>query len=391
MVVLMILSELSAWQMKRMQKAEEYASKKEEELMQLEEPFSVEVRPQLFDLAHRLLCHVLSTWVAAPASPSSETVEETKREDADLCESEFDQEVESTLSVDLYNMLLHSFGELGAALGELGYLGSSEQNRRPTFTPDVMCVSILQIITSNIRRLVLSRVDPAEVGIATLTSLGQADLFSAPPALQPMVTTLEQLIALGTKRSDKFFPLSLKAAAAVEVGMEAFYPSAHQRTTLLRSRMGKGATLEVQVRWPVQERDQEDPRYERLILMLQFECIRMGFTHAIRGRWQFFMHLIVEVPALQDTEDVLHTHFASCIQQAGFSSWQVVAGAQEISINLQRHLHWNRVEKMSHDSGSGWIRVYPRDVARFDDVLTDVDLFLADHDKRYAAKTAARP
>jgi hypothetical protein len=195
------------------------------------------------------------------------------------------------------------------------------------------------------------------------------------------VSSLEQLISLGTKRSDPFFPVSLKAAAAMEVGTEAFYPSAHQRTKVLASRMGKGATLEVQVRWPVQERDQEDPRYERLLLMLQFECIKLGIQHAIRGSWHFFMHLVVEVPSDRNTEEVLTQHFAPCIQRAGFSSWQVAAGAQELAINLQRHLHWNRVEKMSQDSGAGWIRVYPGDVAAYDEVLTDVEVFLAEHGK----------
>ncbi|KAJ0408373.1 hypothetical protein P43SY_003099 [Pythium insidiosum] len=92
----------------------------------------------------------------------------------------------------------------------------------------------------------------------------------------------------------------------------------------------------------------------------------------------------LQVPVHLDTEHVLLNHFAPCIQQAGFSSWQVVAGAQEISINLQRHLHWNRIEKMSHDSGASWIRVYPRDVAEYDDVLSDIEDFLAAHDERSA-------
>lgn len=67
---------------------------------------------------------------------------------------------------------------------------------------------------------------------------------------------------------------------------------------------------------------------------------------------------------------------AECIQRAGFVAWQVVAGAQEISITLQRHLNWNRVEKMQQDSGAAWIRVYPREVASYDDVLTEVEAFV---------------
>lgn len=88
------------------------------------------------------------------------------------------------------------------------------------------------------------------------------------------------------------------------------------------------------------------------------------------------MHLIVMVPQEMKTEDMLRKTFDECIQNAGFVSWQVIAGAQEISVTLQRHLHWNRIEKMSHDSGSGWIRVYPRNVASYNDVLREVDAFV---------------
>lgn len=35
--------------------------------------------------------------------------------------------------------------------------------------------------------------------------------------------------------------------------------------------MGYGATLELQFRWPAAEDDQEDPRFERLTLLLQVE------------------------------------------------------------------------------------------------------------------------
>ncbi|KAG6613528.1 Galactose-binding domain-like [Phytophthora cinnamomi] len=43
LIIMHMLSELSAWQMKRMQKAEEFTGKRELELMQLEEPFSMEI------------------------------------------------------------------------------------------------------------------------------------------------------------------------------------------------------------------------------------------------------------------------------------------------------------------------------------------------------------
>ena len=44
-----------------------------------------------------------------------------------------------------------------------------------------------------------------------------------------MLATLENLITAGCKTEDELFPLSLQAAAAVEVGMEALYPSSMVR------------------------------------------------------------------------------------------------------------------------------------------------------------------
>eukprot|EP00644_Phytophthora_capsici_P004280 jgi/Phyca11/545230/estExt2_Genewise1Plus.C_PHYCAscaffold_170321 len=377
MIILYMLSELSAWQMKRMQKAEEFTGKRELELMQLEEPFSMEICPDLFAISHRLLVSVLARWLP---SAQQQIKMDLRPEEGEEKESGAKLNGDCKFQ-DVYDTLASSFRDFYSDAGKQANPNCEEYPSHLKFSPDGLCVAVLEIVTSNLRRLVLSRIDPVEIGITPASVYNEGDLLSAPPALNPTVSSLEQLISLGTKRSDAFFPVSLKAAAAMEVGTEAFYPSAHQRTKVLASRMGKGATLEVQVRWPVQERDQEDPRYERLILMLQFECIKLGFRHAIRGSWFFFMHLVVEVPSDRDTEEVLTRHFAPCIQRAGFSSWQVAAGAQELAINLQRHLHWNRVEKMSQDSGAGWIRVYPADVAVYDEVLTDVEGFLTEHGK----------
>ncbi|CAH0476328.1 unnamed protein product [Peronospora belbahrii] len=349
LIILHIISALSAWQMKRMQKAEEFIGKRELELMQLEEPFSIEICPEFFAISHRLLISVLDRWLSDPCQQQQDTTDTYfKNGDDDVSVGGIQGRKDSSRESfrDLYDALTSSFEHYRADVEKQG--GTK-------------------------------RIDPIEIGITPAHVQSENDILSAPPALNPTVSLLEQLISLGTKRSDAFFPVSLKAAAAMEVGTEAFYPSAHQRTKVLASRMGKGATLEVQVRWPVQERDQEDPRYERLIVMIQLECIKLGIRHAIRGTWCFFIHLVVEVPSVRNTEEVLTQHFAPCIQRAGFSSWQVAAGAQELSINLQRHLDWNRVEKMSQDSGSGWIRVYPADVASYDEVLANIEEFLAEH------------
>ncbi|EQC38861.1 hypothetical protein SDRG_03819 [Saprolegnia diclina VS20] len=336
MVLLSVLSELSVWQMQRMQKPEVFVGRREDELRRLEDPFSMQVCPELFDVCHDLLQTILAPWLAPE---------------------------------DATRLALHAQLTEASATFQRSLAASPSNALEQPFNPITMGLAVLQVITANVRRLVLSQVNPVDVGLGVLDDDG------VDQPLVPMIASLEKLIGLGTKQSDPLFALSLQAAAAVEVGMEAFYPSSQQRTALLTNRMGSGATLEFQLRWPVQEREQEDPRYERLILLLQLVCIKHGYVHALRGQWGVFLHLVLQVPDAQSTSDVLTQPIAECIAQAGFASWRVVAGAQEISITLQRHLHWNRVEKMSHDSGSGWIRVYPRDVAAFSDVLAEVEAF----------------
>lgn len=144
--------------------------------------------------------------------------------------------------------------------------------------------------------------DPAEVGFKC-TQLSAEDDMALSTRRNAITKTLEQLISLGTKRSDQYFDISLQAAAAIDVGMEVFYPLPYHRTRLLTSRMGNGATLEVQVRWPVQDRDQEDPRFERFLLAMQLECVKLGLAHAIRGSWQFYVHLVTSSHQLK-TRDI---------------------------------------------------------------------------------------
>ncbi|RHY01826.1 hypothetical protein DYB25_002433 [Aphanomyces astaci] len=335
--------------MQRMQRPEEFVGRRQEdELSRLEDPFSIQVSSELFELGYTLLTDLLAPWLN-PSQP-------THLHDALAAAAT--QLTQSLAQTSPPAFILHAAADTRPNASQ----PSVVEHR---FTPNAMGLAVLQIVTSNVRRLVLSHVDPAEVGLQD----GQDQLIQA----------LEHLIPLGTKRTDPLFSLSLQAAAAIEVGMEAFYPSSQQRTDMLTTRMGHGATLEFQLRWPVQEREQEDPRYERLILVLQLACIKEGFEHALRGTWGVCLHLVVGLPSTQSTADVLTQCIAESIQQAGFAGWKVAAGAQEVSITLQRHLHWNRVEKMGHDSGSGWIRVYPQAVATYDDVLVEVNAFVGQH------------
>lgn len=186
MVLLAILSELSVWQMQRMQKIDGIAENKgvDQESFPLEEAYSIQVCVDLFTV-----CQTLLRTVVSESPEGSENYMRLKKEAMALSEDAID-------------------------------CGLS-------FSPETMGLSVLQIITANLRRLVLSRVNPQDVGINPVpTTTVDPDALASSQELSPMLDTLETLISTGAKQTDKLFPLSLQAAAAVEVGMEALYPSA---------------------------------------------------------------------------------------------------------------------------------------------------------------------
>ncbi|RHY61832.1 hypothetical protein DYB34_011342, partial [Aphanomyces astaci] len=70
MVILSVLSELSVWQMQRMQRPEEFVGRRQEdELSRLEDPFSIQVSSELFELGYTLLTDLLAPWLN-PSQPT---------------------------------------------------------------------------------------------------------------------------------------------------------------------------------------------------------------------------------------------------------------------------------------------------------------------------------
>lgn len=155
MVLLHMVSELSAWQMKRMQRAEEFAGKREDDLMQLEEPFSLEVRPEFFYLSHRILSCVLSPWLSTSEKTQSQTFGLSPEADEEEKESENDpasrKPAGNLLSINLYNLLKSSFAEFGARIAEEKNKSAGALYRilftqlEQLFSPDGMCVALLQV------------------------------------------------------------------------------------------------------------------------------------------------------------------------------------------------------------------------------------------------------
>lgn len=149
MVLLYLLSELSAWHLKRMQKADEYTGKQEEENTRMEEPFAIELCPQFFDLSHRLLSQVLAPWLTLKARYGGE-FDEDEEEKMDELQQQLQQKQPEAGNVDMYSMLKTSFSELEAAVLRNDGPESieSQSQSSPTteyFSPDDMCVAILQV------------------------------------------------------------------------------------------------------------------------------------------------------------------------------------------------------------------------------------------------------
>lgn len=154
MVVLAMVSELSAWQMKRMQRAEEVAGKREDELMRLEEPFAIEVRPEFFDLSHRLLSCVLAPWLGRDKDQRTPQERTPQWDDEAKDESERSDAGGNTASlVDLYTLLQRSFADFRSRVDEessstsaqtgLGRMTPLEAEQ--LFSPDGLCVALLQV------------------------------------------------------------------------------------------------------------------------------------------------------------------------------------------------------------------------------------------------------
>lgn len=155
MVLLHMISELSAWQMKRMQRAEELAGKREEDLMQLEEPFSIEVRPEFFDLSHRILSCVLSPWLSASGKlqphPSGSSPESDEEEKSSESNSGLKKAAGNVPGIDLHSLLQRSFAEMSAGIMKENKKDAKELSQiqppefEQLFTPNGMCVALLQV------------------------------------------------------------------------------------------------------------------------------------------------------------------------------------------------------------------------------------------------------
>lgn len=231
---------------------------------------------------------------------------------------------------------------------------------------DNVTVSVLRLIKVNLRRLVVSAVDPALLGIQ----------LTEPPTLRGLHGLLDQLIEQMSANK----VLGREAAAAVDHGIELLYPTVQSRRALAVKMLEGGATLEIHFEW-ANKTDSEDGRFERLILMLQMECDTRGWPCALYGEFGSYIHLVMK---LQDgaTQFVL-VRFKEIMLATGFESWSFPVGCDSprIVLKVERYLDFDRKQRLLSDHGVGWVRLYPLSVGSYEDVCDAVGEFASSYDE----------
>jgi hypothetical protein len=142
-------------------------------------------------------------------------------------------------------------------------------------------------------------------------------------------------------------------------------------------------------------KDGGDPRFERLVLLLQAYATRRGFAHSTVGHYGRFLHLVVSLPDTPEApiSRTLSADLASVFEAAGFPGWAFPQGctSPDVGFKIERFLQFNRRERLATDPGIGWVRLYPRRAGSIEGVLAQVRGFLDGYvaEEAAAAKAAA--
>eukprot|EP00941_MAST-03F_sp_MAST-3F-sp1_P002387 g2387.t1 len=249
-----------------------------------------------------------------------------------------------------------------------------------------MTKGLLHLLEANLRRLVISRVRPSDVGVSI-----QGDLESVEPTLQPLLRTLENLIQPSDiKGRDQRHKIQQLANSVWDQGLPLFYATPSARKELACAATVDGVTIEVQFRFPTmlattasgltgkaKTGETADIRFERLILMLRLECEERRWQHDLYGKLGSFVHLVLSIPK-NYAASFLSDRIATLCQNAGFENkWVFPVGVSDpnIRLRLERYLRFDRIERLESEHGVGWVRMYPTNVGSFWDVCKEVAKF----------------
>lgn len=141
---------------------------------------------------------------------------------------------------------------------------------------------------------------------------------------------------------------------------------------------------------------------EAVALHLQLSCRRLRWRSRLLGAWPTALHLVMEVPTGADASAMLSEEFPKAFRRAtgyGFklsaaehkalataSPFSMMlmgayvagkaAGLMRVSVVEEEHMDWDRRLRFNREGGVAWVRVYPRDAATFDGVVSAVGDYL---------------
>ena len=301
-----------------------------------------------------------------------------------------------------------------------------------------VATSVLRILTANIRRLVVSGLSPRELGFAACEPLhgesgeskgteGEAESKDADtgtlsqlqklleglagdPGCTYMLCRATCLLLLRRPLSLSFSrppvscvhrtgevagvdpTLSLEAGAVLDAGLPLFWRTVAQRQERVTKLLSPGGVMELHFTWPCNtgEDNEVDARFERAALLMHSLCRRKKLRAATAGHWSGSLHVVVEIPE-GSVETVLREHLGSIMGLAGFDGWSFSEGcsAPDIQVRVERSATFDRTLRLKTEAGVGWVRLYPKAVASFDQVCESVDAYVAHHETAAAALQAS--
>jgi len=241
-----------------------------------------------------------------------------------------------------------------------------------------MTVDALKMLEANLSWLLISKIDPEEVGVS---------MKSKEETLSNTLRMLEELIQ--NKQQDIDKAIVQQATQVWDAGLELFFPTREARESLAKSASEDGVVVEMQFQFPTQlEKDEDsnefdsgdgtDVRFERLMLMLRLECTKNGWKHELIGKYHFFVYLVMSIPK-EYASQFLSVQLDRITKLAGFKyGWEFPVGIRNppVKLKIERYLGFDRGERLRSEYSVGCVRLYSRSVGTFKEVCDRVSTFV---------------
>jgi len=270
----------------------------------------------------------------------------------------------------------------------------------------------VRIATANLRRLHLSNVSPAALGLGASKAAGAGAGGKREKDTRESVTLSAGLTGLhktitsraawgggaGAGRLVADGPPGGGAAAAASGGSAVWSLPAVQeavwqfgdatrplmlaggkddRLGLIKHVVKGGGVLELQLAWPSEALDADGAfvAVETLLLQAQLAAKANEWRYRLYGRWPAKVYLVVEVPDEPGVVGFLEDEWAAMVASVDLTDWLAADGG--FVVKPERAANWDRAARLGAEASSvGALRVYPGYVATFDDVCAALDKFL---------------